>query len=232
MDIINFSALASVHIAIIPIANHIADIFPEELASQKGTTAKRLNEFTSGRYLAHSLLVRAGLSPSPVLRNADRSPAWPQSHAGCERCKGSISHSATLAAAAVTLDPALQGIGIDIEAHTRLDEPLHKRLFTPTESQHFADLQAAVKHPEAVTFSAKEAVYKAINPIAGLMIGFTEVEITLDPNRREFRAAYLPDTDATNRRNLILNSGQGYFQTLQNHVLTVFVIPQLNEANV
>jgi len=221
VDIITFPDLKNVHVAIAPIANHEADIFPEEMASQSGTTFKRLTEFSSGRNLVHALQEEAGLSRRPILRNSDRSPVWPNG------CKGSISHSAQLAAATLTRNPAITGIGIDIEALTELNERLRARLFTPTEMRRFSRLEPALEHPDVLTFSAKEAVYKAIYPIAGLMIEFKEVEISIDQDHKQFSATYLPDTDATTSRNLILNSGHGYFRMLRGHVLTLFVIPGL-----
>jgi len=224
VDIITFPALPDVHIAIAPIANHETDIFPEELASQSGTTSKRLAEFSSGRNLVHALQEQAGLSRSPVLRNTDRSPVWPEDY------RGSISHSAQFAAATITRDPAIRGIGIDIEALKPLNERLRARLFTSTELQRFPRLEPTVEHPDVLGFSAKEAIYKAINPIAGLMIGFKEVEISIDQDRKEFGATYLPETDAITARNLALNSGQGYFRVLADHVLTVFVIPRIEPA--
>ena len=156
MDIISFKALPNVHAAIIPIANHETGIFSEELASQNSTTPKRLAEFTSGRHLVHALQEQAGVSRSPVLRHPDRSPIWPQG------CTGSISHSAQLAAAALTLDSTIAGLGIDIEARTRLNERLRNRLFTTSELQHIPQLEPLVEHADVLTFSAKEAVYLSL----------------------------------------------------------------------
>jgi len=223
VNTIAFSDLPDVHIVTSPVTNRATDILPEELASQNGTTSKRVNEFTSGRYAAHAALARAGLPRTPILRNADRTPVWPPD------CKGSISHSTQLAAAAVTSDTAVAGLGLDIEttqATAPLKERLQQRLFTADERRSFAALKNALDHPEVLAFSAKEAVYKAIYPIAELMIGFTEVAIHFDPHQSKFTAAYLPTPDSTTTRNMPLNSGQGYFQMIEGHVLTLFVIPQ------
>ena len=76
--------------------------------------------------------------------------------------------------------------------------------------------------PTAYTanFSAKEAVFKAVNPIVGLMVGFREVEIRWLADERAFTATYV----GRNRENAIIDGGRGAVFALDGHVGALFWI--------
>ena len=76
--------------------------------------------------------------------------------------------------------------------------------------------------PSAYTanFSAKEAVFKAVNPIVGLMVGFREVEISWLTRERAFAATYI----GPNRENAVIDGGRGAVFVLDDHVGAVFWI--------
>ncbi len=71
-------------------------------------------------------------------------------------------------------------------------------------------------------FSAKEAIYKAINPLTGEFLGFGDVELDIDPAAGEFRARC--------RRNLRsaapVAAGRGHWAVYRAHWLVVFLIPR------
>jgi hypothetical protein len=69
-------------------------------------------------------------------------------------------------------------------------------------------------------FSAKEAVYKAVNPLTGQYIGFQEVEVDVDWVRREFRLRYV-GAHAPSRSWI---TGLGHFAVASGYVLTVFAV--------
>ena len=78
------------------------------------------------------------------------------------------------------------------------------------------------RSPAAVIFSGKEAVFKAVNPLAGLMIGFEEVELDFDAGRPgRFTAHYIGE----NQVNRLMDIGDGWFEYYEDHVVTTFVIP-------
>ena len=141
-------------------AGPVADrpLHPEEASAVARAIPKRRRQFASGRYFARRALHRlAGVSP-PIPRGDRGRPVWPLGFIG------SISHSEALAAAAVSTGP-LRGIGIDVEdaqRFARSNPRLHGKLFTPAERSR--TLSRPVE--AAVTFSAKEAAYKAVNPLA------------------------------------------------------------------
>ena len=76
--------------------------------------------------------------------------------------------------------------------------------------------------PTAYTanFSAKEAVFKAVNPIVGLMVGFREVEIHWLAEERAFTATYV----GSNRENAIIDGGRGAVFVLDDHIGALFWI--------
>ena len=69
-------------------------------------------------------------------------------------------------------------------------------------------------------FSAKEAGYKAIYPIGQQFIGFKEAEIELDPASQQFRIKYL----GRHKPNKLLEKGKGYWQLIDNQLMTLFTI--------
>ena len=100
-----------------------------------------------------------------------------------------------------------------------MDRALWNSLFTEAEQQslknhELGDLAATV------AFSAKEAGYKAIHPLAKQFIPFHDAEIQIEANTQTFRISYLGSHTA----NQALERGQGYFSHCFDHVFTLFVI--------
>jgi 4'-phosphopantetheinyl transferase EntD len=201
-------AIEATSLVVIPIADHRAELYPEE-SDELGPMAEvRQHGFSSGRHAAHLAQIELGLDAQAVGR-ANRVPLWPP------QCTGSITHTNRIAAAAAST--SLKGIGIDLEEWGRVDDQLHRMLFTEDER---ATLESLPKEAATVSFSAKEAGYKAIYPTGQQFIGFKEAEIFLDWQARRFTIEYLGD----HAPNKALNSGVGYWQVHSDHVLTVFVI--------
>ena len=194
----------------VPVADH--PLLPEEAPAVARAVAKRRRQFASGRHAARAALGRlAGLAP-PIPRDAGGRPVWPAGFVG------SISHTETLAAAAVSAG-TVRGLGIDVEDSGRLASGrprLLEKLFTPAERARVrADPRVG-----AVLFSAKEAAYKAVNPLAGRFIGFREAEAEVDWERSTFRVRYVGDYEP----NRLLDRGYGRFRFHDGRVVTVFLI--------
>jgi enterobactin synthetase component D len=154
-----------------------------------------------------------GLPAGPVGRATGRAPQWP------DHCIGSITHAQGLVAAAIGRAGELQGLGIDLELVDRVKPALHARLFTP---QEFLEAGGTLNSREAtLRFGAKEAVYKAVNPIVGRFIGFHEVEVVLLPEQGRFRMRYVGD-HAPNR---IMEAGEGWYCFHGPYVFSLFLIP-------
>ena len=193
-----------------PVGNH--RLLPEEEACLQRVVAKRRRQFASGRHYAREAMNRLSGIDAPILRNENGRPIWP---AGLI---GSISHNERLAAAAVSNGP-LRGVGIDVEDVHRIGNArprLQRKLFTaPERSGIRADPRQGT-----VLFSAKEAAYKAINPLVGRYIGFQEVEAEIEWQQSTFRIRYLGE----HRPNRLLNRGFGRFCLLGDQVVTLFFI--------
>ena len=101
----------------------------ELLLSERYRSSRRKREFLCGRRCAQRALRQAGFPFLPVLRNEDRSPAWPLS------AIGSIAHTGTCAAAIVAKPHSdIVGLGIDIERWDRnINCGLAFRIFTERE---------------------------------------------------------------------------------------------------
>ena len=71
----------------------------------------RRDSFSSGRYCVRAAQAELAIPAQEIGRN-ERAPIWPQG------CIGSISHSASVAVAA--LSTSLTGVGVDIERQGRV----------------------------------------------------------------------------------------------------------------
>ncbi len=193
-----------------PVANR--PLYPEEASAVARAIPKRRRQFASGRYFARRALHRLAGVSLPIPRGDRGRPVWPRGFIG------SISHSEALAAAAVSTGP-LRGIGIDVEdaqRFARSNPRLHGKLFTPEERSRTLGRPVEA----AVTFSAKEAAYKAVNPLVGRYIGFREVTVEIDWDRLAFRVSYVGEHES----NRLLDRGYGRFCCLDGQVVTLFFI--------
>lgn len=203
--------LAGVAFAAARIDDWSTALWPEEHAAVASAQPRRIWEFSTGRHLARCAMADLGHEACAVPRAADRQPIWPA------QLRGSITHAGDLAVAAVARSSALRGLGIDLEATDRVTERVFRKLFTPAERRR---LTADATCMAGLMFSAKEAAYKAVNPLVGRFIGFQEAEVDVDPANRSFRLRYVGG-HAPNR---VMDSGTGHFCVFGRHVLTVFVL--------
>jgi 4'-phosphopantetheinyl transferase EntD len=156
-------------------------LYPEEASSVAGAVEKRRLEFTLGRACGRAALLHLGASAGPIAVSPERAPVWP------EDVVGSITHRSRIVAAAVAWQSQFAGIGLDVEAAGQLSPSVTRRVCTA------AELDWISSHPApagacwgTVIFSAKEALYKAVFPLTMRWLGFSDVEIHLEPDRRRF----------------------------------------------
>ncbi|MEM9742766.1 MAG: 4'-phosphopantetheinyl transferase superfamily protein [Pseudomonadota bacterium] len=212
--------ISRVRCASTAIADYSAELFPEERALVERAVPKRRREFSTGRWLAHRLLTETGRAQAPVLRRGARAPLWP------EASVGSIAHTEHLGWVAIAeANAKIAGLGIDVELRRRLPENLFDKLFLPGELDLIATLGPEI--PTAL-FAAKEAIYKATEPLAGAFIGFSEAVLSLTDKPYSgqgslafhFRARYLGEHAPSAR----LEQGEGLVQLVGDHVFALFVI--------
>lgn len=204
----------AIHFALGPIADHRDQLDPKALADINKAVPKRQHEFATGRLLAAQALKASGCADTKVQRGDNRQPLWPPDRVG------SISHSHHWAWVAVTKANVLQGLGVDIERVGRLKSRLFDSVFTAAEQQRYQGAQAPTNWPD-ILFSAKEAIYKAVNPIAGHYIGFHEVDVSITGEGQHFSVQYIGE----NMENAVMNQGKGYSVVRNDQVLTLFAIP-------
>jgi len=138
---------------------------------------KRRLDFVAGRYCALKALEKSGVKNCRGIGvRTNGAPDWPQGWTG------SITHTDGFASAAVVRADSLHGLGIDSErvmTRETADEVAGLSLL-PSEIQRWENqLQKALSFESYVTliFSAKESVYKCLNPIIGRFLEFHDVEI-------------------------------------------------------
>jgi 4'-phosphopantetheinyl transferase EntD len=153
-----------------------AALLPEEAAATSGMIDKRLNEFMHGRYCARAAMSILGVAPAAIPKGPDRAPIWPEGLAG------SISHTGSAAAAAVTRADSFRSIGLDMETSAPLTSDIIDMICRPTENPNKDGTRGKL------LFSIKESIYKCLYPITHTYIDFLEMEVQCDMDTQQFIA--------------------------------------------
>jgi 4'-phosphopantetheinyl transferase EntD len=153
-------------------------LYEEEDLLVTGASEKRRRDFVAGRRCARAALARLGIHDFPLLAGPDRAPLWPGA------VVGSITHTEAgthgYCGAAVAHRRLLAGLGIDAEPRLPLPVELWPRVLDPDEGR----LVLAAEQPGVqarLLFSAKEATYKALYPLRGRFLDFSDVHIRFLP---------------------------------------------------
>jgi enterobactin synthetase component D / holo-[acyl-carrier protein] synthase len=149
-------------------------LHPLELkTAERFRSDTRKDEFLSGRRCAQAALREAGIPLLPVFRNKNRSPGWPFA------MKGSIGHGAGIAAAIICKHHSnVLGIGMDVEDLSRnLKSDISNHILTPGEKELWGSHLEVPDKELKLIFSIKEAVYKCLQPIQGIFLGFHDAEV-------------------------------------------------------
>ena len=194
------------------VADHRPALSADERQHIGHAVESRQLAYSTGRYLAKRALAELGVPVESIPTHPSRRPVWP------EGIVGSITHSRRYAIAVVCGCPCLAGVGVDLELAGRVTGDIAASVMTEAE----LDARHGDWPPSAYTanFSAKEAVFKAVNPIVGLMVGFREVEIRWLVRERAFTATYV----GPNRENAVIDDGRGTVFALDDHVGALFWI--------
>lgn len=135
---------------------------------------KRRQEFIAGRLCAqHALRQFMPLANPPSRLPDSRLPAWP--NGSC----GSISHSHGRAVAVAASEQQWLGLGIDIERliTQQRAEKLRNYLLTDAETQLPAPLGWQQHELLTCIFSAKESLFKLLNPLTNCYFGFQDAQV-------------------------------------------------------
>lgn len=128
-------------------------LHPAEERAAADMLPRRRREFCLGRSAAHRALAALGLELGPVLMHKRR-PLFPGG------ARGSLSHSADVAVAIVTRAMHVRALGVDLELQPPPEEAA-RLVLTPEET---AAVRAG-RYSCAEAFSAKEAAFKALEPL-------------------------------------------------------------------
>ncbi|MGA9592604.1 MAG: 4'-phosphopantetheinyl transferase superfamily protein [Candidatus Acidiferrales bacterium] len=188
-------------------------LHPEEesLLSPK-VSAKRRNGFILGRAAARLALRRAGCAYSPaILQGPDREPLWPAGFAG------SITHCGEWAVAAVAAQRRVRAIGIDLEDVDAVQRgEIAETVCSEAELKWVADTKDSPQKL-AMIFSAKESIYKALNPLCHRFFDFHDVELAWSPQRARFEGTLRVDLERDFPAGFQIQAG---CQTWQNLIFT------------
>lgn len=175
---------------------------PDEATLTPRMSAARLREFTAGRTAARDALAHLGMPAASILAGPGRGPVWP---AGCV---GSITHTASLAAAVVADSRRFASLGLDAEDEDGLEAGLLPVVCRPEELARLG-ADAVATTTAKLIFSAKEAAYKCLAPLTGIFLEFHDLEIRLQPEGRSFTVlGHTPRSQAMPLAQLCCRYGQ------------------------
>lgn len=162
----------------------------EERAFAGSLTAIRRRTWVGGRVAMRHALSRVSIEVLPVLTDARGAPLLPPDIAG------SISHKENLAVALVARDAARLGVDVEIDSARARD--IASKVLTGDE---VAELDGLEDHARGravlLRFSAKEAIYKAIDPFVRRYVGFKEVTVKPLPGGRADVRLHLPSSEGS-----------------------------------
>jgi 4'-phosphopantetheinyl transferase EntD len=163
-----------------------------EQAHARTLGPKRAATWTAGRVALHAALERLGEDGGALLSTARGAPELPP------HLVGSISHKETVA---VGLAARARGdaVGVDVEIDRPPRGEIARMVLRDEEREEIEALSPDARQKETLLrFSAKEALYKALDRYVGRYVGFKEVRLT-------------PLADGSARVELFLAKGEGAF---------------------
>lgn len=166
--------LAQCHFSIDAFQNSEFEQFniPMPARLQRAVT-KRRSEFLAGRLCAQQSLSQLGIEKHVGCTEEHRYPLWPSG------CIGAITHSHGIAGALTGLAQHWQGIGLDIEHWIEVDSAQHlaKAILQPHEFDVLSRDPEVFAHQLTLVFSAKETLFKALNPLTGTPFYFHDASV-------------------------------------------------------
>ena len=188
--------------------DHVRGLLPGERSGLARMRDVRRREYSSGRRVARHALEMLDVHGGAVTARG-RVPVWPRG------IVGSITHSRSLALAMAGREEDVAGIGVDLELERRVTGRLARRVLLECERQRVVE-----KAGFTMLFAAKEAVYKAVNPLVGEYLEFTDVEISASAD-----GTYRAGMTRPGESKATVEAGRGWFQRVEGHWLCVFLVP-------
>jgi enterobactin synthetase component D len=149
---------------------------PEERARAAGLPRPRRRSWVGGRIAMRTALEHLGMRVDAVPSDDRGAPVVPPGVSGSITHKD-VPNEGTLAAALVAREPHAR-IGIDLELDVPRSQDIATRVLTEGELAEVAHLEAGERAREVLLrFSAKEAIYKALDPFVRRYVAFDEVAV-------------------------------------------------------
>jgi enterobactin synthetase component D len=162
---------------------------PAEQARAASFPVPRRRTFTGGRAAARELLQRMHFPQVAVASDDRGAPVFPPGVAG------SITHKEGLAAALVGHESTAR-LGVDLEPDVAHSQDISSRVLTAAELAELAALDPLARAREVLLrFSAKEAVYKALDPYVRRYVGFLEIAVSPRQDGTALVTSHLPETE-------------------------------------
>jgi enterobactin synthetase component D len=172
----------------VPLARMSDALVPEEQAFVESLSPMRKPSWLAGRLALRAALADLGIAHGPILSTTNGGPDLP------DEATGSISHKHTLAVGLAARARGGTCIGVDIEplpgpsaTHAIPNWDNHpdisSRVMTPEELSALATVPEAHRRQTVILhFSAKESLYKALNPLLERYVSFQEVSLHAHPD--------------------------------------------------
>jgi 4'-phosphopantetheinyl transferase EntD len=158
-------------------------LLPEEADAFAGSVIKRRRASGAARIVARALLAQLGCSSMTALpKSISGGPIWPKG------IVGSLAHDSRFAIAAVGRRDDIAALGIDIEPAESLPFELDL-IATPRERLKIS----SYRYIGRLLFTAKEAVYKAVQPLDNIFLEHHDVEIDFDARKATVRGGRVLD---------------------------------------
>jgi enterobactin synthetase component D len=186
----------------------------EERALAANMTALRRRTWVGGRVAMRQALARSGLDAPPLLVDARGAPVLPAALAG------SISHKEKLAVALVAQRAPETRLGVDIEVDASRAHDIASKVLTDDEMADLAALDKEARGREVVLrFSAKESIYKALDPFVHRYVDFKEVVVTplpgggadVQPRLKDPRGAFSIEVRWLRWEGFVLTTAPAFF---------------------
>jgi 4'-phosphopantetheinyl transferase EntD len=169
-----------------------ASLLPEEREAAARLGPVRRRGWVGGRVAMREALARLGETAPPILADERGAPRLPAGMAG------SISHKEHVAVALVATGQEAK-VGVDVEVDAPRGMDIAAKVLRPEELAELAGMGAEERaRAVLLRFSAKEAVYKALDPYVKRYVGFLEIAVA-------------PRADGTGEVTPHLRNGEGAF---------------------
>jgi enterobactin synthetase component D len=150
---------------------------PEEAAFARSLSPLRRRTWIGGRAALRQALARAGFEVTTAVPADERgAPVLPPG------ISGSVTHKEGLAAALVARATGAR-VGVDVEHDVVGKQDIASHILADDEVAELSALDAPSRGREVLLrFSAKEAIYKALDPFVRRYVGFKEVSVVTQPD--------------------------------------------------